>query len=73
MKKVLVKKAKFNTLDRNPKSTPGRFRRALNNLPFPQTYPLPARVRRKESVTDHLPKGILGHRRSKPDIQAVLT
>lgn len=58
--------------DRNPKPTPGRFRRALNNLPFPQTYPLPARVRRKESVTDHLPKGILGHRRYKPDIQAVL-
>jgi len=59
--------------DRNPKPTPGRFRRALSNLPFPQTYPLPARVRRKESVTDHLPKGILGHRRSKPDIETVLT
>ncbi len=57
--------------DRNPKPTPGRFRRALSNLPFPQTYPLPARVRQKESVTDHLLKGILGHRRSKPDIQAV--
>lgn len=59
--------------DRSPKPTPGRFRRALSNLPFPQTYQLPTRVCKKESATNHLPKGILGHRRSKPDIEAVLT
>ena len=51
--------------DRDPQPTPGRFRRALAGLPFPNSYPLPARIRRKGSVTAHLPKGILAHRRKK--------
>ena len=51
--------------DRKPQPTPGRFRRALAGLPFPQNYPLPTRIRRKASVTDHLPKGIRAHRRAK--------
>jgi hypothetical protein len=51
--------------DRNPKPTPGRLRRVLRRTPFPHSYPLPARFRKKASVTDHLPKGILGHRRKK--------
>jgi hypothetical protein len=51
--------------DRQPKPTPGRFRRMLMGKPFPQSYPLPQRLRKKASVTDHLPKGILGHRRQK--------
>lgn len=51
--------------DRNPQPTPGRFRRALARLPFPETYPLPGQIRKKASVTAHLLKGILGHRRSK--------
>jgi hypothetical protein len=51
--------------DRNPKPTPGRLRRLLARLPFPKTYPLPERLRKKNSVSDHLPKGILGHRRTK--------
>lgn len=51
--------------DRNPRPTPGRLRRALAGLPFPKTYPLPARFRKKASITAHLPKGVLGHRRSK--------
>lgn len=50
--------------DRNPRQTPGRLRRALANAVFPSSYPLPARIRKKNSVTDHLPKGILAHRRS---------
>lgn len=50
--------------DRTPRRTPGRLRRALANAVFPTSYPLPARVRKKNSATDHLPKGILGHRRS---------
>jgi hypothetical protein len=50
--------------DRNPQPTPGRFRRALAGLPFPHSFPLPARLRQKASVTDHLPKGILAHRRT---------
>ena len=51
--------------DRDPQPTPGRLRRALIDLPFPHTYPLPPRFRKKASVFDHLPKGILGHRRTK--------
>jgi hypothetical protein len=47
--------------DRQPKRTPGRFRRTLMNKPFPQTYPLPEQIRKKNSVTSHLPKGILAH------------
>lgn len=49
--------------DRQPKRTPGRFRRALFDQPFPQSYPLPQQLRKKASVTDHLPKGILAYRR----------
>ena len=59
--------------DRNPQPTPGRFRRALAGLAFPQSYPLPGRLRQKASVTDHLPKGVLAHRRQKQAIVAVLT
>jgi hypothetical protein len=49
--------------DRQPKRTPGRFRRMLMGKPFPQSYPLPGQIRKKASVTGHLPKGILAHRR----------
>jgi len=51
--------------DRKPKPTAGRLRRVLAATPFPDTYPLPGRLRKKASVTSHLPKGILGHRRQK--------
>jgi len=50
--------------DRQPKRTPGRFRRMLMGKPFPQSCPLPEQIREKASVTAHLPKGILA-RRSK--------
>jgi hypothetical protein len=59
--------------DRNPQPTPGRFRRALAGLPFPQSYPLPGQFCQKASETDHLPKGILAHRRKKQVVEAVLT
>jgi hypothetical protein len=49
--------------DRNPRRTPGRLRRLLFGRDFPSSFPLPERIRKKESVTRHLPKGILGHRR----------
>ena len=58
--------------DRQPKRTPGRFRRMLMGKPFPQSYPLPEQLRKKASVTGHLPKGILAHRR-KPATSAPLT
>jgi hypothetical protein len=45
--------------DRQPKRTPGRFRRMLMGKPFPQSYPLPEQIREKASVTAHLPKGFL--------------
>jgi len=49
--------------DRKPQRTPGRLRRALQGKPFPQFVPLPERIREKAAATDHLPKGILAHRR----------
>lgn len=51
--------------DRQPKPTPGRLRRLLERVPFPETHPFPARLREKASVSKHLPKGILGHRRTQ--------
>jgi hypothetical protein len=48
--------------DRQPKRTPGRFRRMLMGKPFPQLYPLPRQLRKKASVTGHLPKGNLAPR-----------
>jgi len=56
--------------DRNPKGTPGRLRRWLGRTTFSDLQPpMYGRIRRKSSVTDHLPKGVLGHRRSKqPDL-----
>jgi len=51
--------------DRHPKPTSGRLRRLLAEAHFPESYPLPERLRKKASVFDHLPKGILGHRRTK--------
>lgn len=51
--------------DRCPKPTPGRLRRALARTPFPKSYPLPSRLRKREVVCEHLPKGVLGHRREK--------
>jgi len=55
--------------DRNPKRTPGRLRRWLARVAF-SDLPLPehGRIRKKASVTDHLPKGIRGHRRSKQPV-----
>jgi len=48
--------------DRQPKRTPGRFRRTLMGKSFPQCYPLPEQLRKKASVTAHLPKGFLARR-----------
>jgi hypothetical protein len=52
--------------DRNPLPTPGRFARAIAGSAMPEFGMLGGvseRVRRKSSVHDHLPKGILAHRR----------
>ena len=57
--------------DRKPKQTPGRLRRYLENVHF-SNLPKPEsrRIRKKRSVTKHLPKGVQGHRRSKPPLPA---
>lgn len=51
--------------DRKPKRTPGRFRRLLMSQPFPKDVPLSGQLRKKKSVTAHLPKGNLA-RKPKP-------
>jgi len=45
--------------DRKPKRTPGRFRRTLAGQAFPKVANLSGRLRKKNSVTAHLPKGYL--------------
>jgi hypothetical protein len=45
--------------DRKPKRTPGRFRRTLAGQAFPEVANLSGRLRKKNSVTAHLPKGCL--------------
>jgi hypothetical protein len=52
--------------DRQPKRTPGRFRRTLIGRPFPNDAQLSGQIRKKNSETAHLPKGILA-RRTKID------
>jgi len=51
--------------DRHPSRTPGRLRRLLAQADFPSDFPLPARLRAKLAVTDHLPKGWWGQRRPR--------
>jgi hypothetical protein len=58
--------------DRQPKRTPGRFRRTLMGKPFPQSYPLPEQLRKKASVTSHLPIGVLARRLKNAVLGAVL-
>ena len=51
--------------DRCARPTCGRLRRVLSGLHF-RDLPAPqGRMRKKESVTAHLPKGVKGHRRQK--------
>jgi hypothetical protein len=51
--------------DRQPRPTPGRLRRALAGVHFPDLGELPDTFRKKASPTAHLPKGVRGHRRRK--------
>jgi hypothetical protein len=51
--------------DRRPQPTGGRLRRVLGRTPFAELGPIPGQLRKKASVTVHLPKGVLGHRRRK--------
>src|SRR4029079_14598381 len=49
--------------DRAARPTAGRLRRVLAQLDISKPAPLPRQLRKKESVTSHLPKGIQAHRR----------
>ena len=51
--------------DRCARATCGRLRRVLSCLDFGDLPVLTGQVRKKQSVTGHLLKGILGHRRQK--------
>jgi len=51
--------------DRIPQSTPGRLRRLLAKAIFPTLDELHPELRKKNSASDHLPKGIHAHRRTK--------
>ena len=51
--------------DRRPQKTTGRLRRVLARSEFPQVALNQGSIRKKNSVTAHLPKGIAAHRRQK--------
>jgi hypothetical protein len=51
--------------DRAPKSTSGRLRRLLSQVHCADFAGLPEQLRKKQSPTAHLPKGVLGHRRKQ--------
>lgn len=51
--------------DRAPKPTPGRLRRVLARADFPNLTAFDPELRKKNSVTTHLPKGFDAHRRTK--------
>jgi len=59
--------------DRQPRRTPGRLRRVLQQVGFPKEYPLDGRLREKQAVTAHLPKGVAAHRRHKATPTAIST
>ena len=51
--------------DRFPQKTTGRLRRRLARTHFPKVALNHRQIRKKNSVTAHLPKGIAAHRRQK--------
>lgn len=53
--------------DRVPQATPGRLRRVLSQSVFPNLVEFDPQLRKKNSVSAHLPKGVDAHRRQKAD------
>ena len=51
--------------DRCARPTCGRLRRVLSRLHFSELPDLDGQLRKKNSVTGHLPTGVKGHRRTK--------
>ncbi|MEO6320919.1 MAG: hypothetical protein ABIO73_10025 [Polaromonas sp.] len=56
--------------DRTPPPTAGRLRRQLAQHQYSQDWPMLANIRKKNAVTEHLPKGIIGHRRTPGYVRA---
>jgi hypothetical protein len=59
--------------DRIPQATPGRLRRLLAQAIFPNLAELDPQLRKKNSVSDHLPKGVDAHRRQSPQLDLLFT
>jgi len=55
--------------DRNPKPTAGRLRRVLSRVHYANLGVIPTELRRKDSPTGHLPKGVQAHRRRKQTVE----
>ena len=58
--------------DRRSQPTCGRLRRALQGSNFLKLIVPEEQFRKKASITDHLPKGVLGHRRKKGENQTMI-
>lgn len=56
--------------DRTPQPTAGRVRRLLARYEFSEDWPMLEHIRKKNSLTDHLPKGISGHIRTSSHSRA---
>lgn len=59
--------------DRTPRPTAGRLRRSLTHYQFSEDWPLLEHIRKKNSLTTHLPKGIMAHRRSPGYVRSQVT
>ena len=59
--------------DRTPAATPGRLRRALQQVDFSTLTVIDPQLRKKNSVTTHLHKGVVAHRRLKPPACSLIT
>ncbi len=59
--------------DRTPQPTAGRLRRRLAQQQFSEHWPLLEHIRKKNSVTKHLPKGITAHRRTPGYVRSQAT
>lgn len=58
--------------DRAPQPTAGRLRRRLAQLDFSKDWPMLEHIRKKNSVTAHLPKGSSAHRRTPGYLRATV-
>jgi hypothetical protein len=56
--------------DRTPQPTAGRLRRQLAQQQYSEDWPMLANIRKKNAVTEHLPKGITAHRRTPGYVRA---